>query len=413
MEQTLTQQIQTHVQEPEKLEQMYRESPKQFTAAFNVVYPSIATSSAAQFWRARLHYNKETVLAFGQKTEWILVLVLSLLAGIAAKLPLFWLVGDAQPEWYQQHIGFLVLPFLLAYFAFKQSIPKRQWLSVGTIYLLALAYTEWVPKQPTTQILTSIHLPILMWLLLAFVFRQDGRADRLAYLRLNGNLLLLSGLMLIAGGIITGVTIGLFELLGMKIDNWYVENIIPFGLPMIPILAAYLNENNPNLAGKITPVLANIFGPIVLLILWVYIGSMVFVGKDPYNDREFLLLFNVVLLGVMVIIFFIAAENTTQQLQKWNAWLLTLLATTTIFVNMIAVSAIVFRISEWGISANRIAVLGANLLLLVHLVMICEQLYRQLSDKGIQQLLLNTITNFLPIYAIWAAIVAFVFPLVF
>ena len=413
MEQTLTQQIQAHVQEPEKLEQLYRESPKQFTTAFDAVYPSIATTNAAQFWHARLHYTKESFLAFGQKTEWIWVLVLSLLAGMAARLPLFWLGGDAQPEWYQQHIAFLVLPFLLAYFAYKQSIPKQQWLAVGVIYLLAFAYTEWMPQQPTTQILTSIHLPILMWLLLAFIFRQDGRADRVAYLRLNGNLLLISGLMLIAGGMITGVTIGLFQLLGINFGEWYFQNVLPFGLPAVPILAAYLNENNPNIAGKITPVLANIFGPIVLLILWVYAGSMVFVGKDPYNDREFLLLFNVVLLGVMVIIFFIAAENTTQQLLKWNAWLLTLLATTTIFVNMIAVSAIVFRISEWGISANRLSVLGANLLLLLHLVMICKQLYRQLRDRGAQQSLLQTIVVFLPVYAVWAAIVCFIFPFMF
>jgi uncharacterized membrane protein YozB (DUF420 family) len=413
MQQTLKEQVQAHINNPNKLEELYRASPKQFTAAFDALYPSIATSNVAQFWHARLHYAKESFLAFGQKSERLLVVVLGLLAGIAAKLPFFWLVGDAQPEWYQQHIGFLVFPFLLAYFAYKQSIPQQHWLSVGAIYILAFGFIQWMPKDSTTQMLTSIHLPMLMWLLLAFVFRQDGQTDRLAYLRFNGNLLLLSGLILIAGGMVTGVTVGLFELLGIKIGDWYFQNILPFGLAAVPIIAAYLNENNPSLAGKITPVLANLFGPVVLLILWVYLGSMVFVGKDPYNDREFLLLFNVVLLGVMAIIFFIAAENNTQQLRKWNAWLLTMLATTTIFVNMIAVSAIVFRISEWGISANRLAVLGANLLLLVHLVMICEQLYRQLRDKGAQQSLLQTIVLFLPVYAVWAAIVCFIFPFVF
>ena len=413
METPLTQQIQAHLDQPEKIEQLYREQPKQFTQAFDAVYPQIAETTIAAVWRARLQYTKESMIAFGQKSEWILVFVLSMLAGFAARLPLFWLIGDQQPEWYQQHIGFLVFPFLLVYFAYKQSIPKQQWLLVGGAYLFAFVLNEWVTKNSQTQILSSIHLPILFWLLLAFVFRQDGRADRMAYLRLNGNLLLLSGLILIAGGMVTGVTMGLFELLGIKIGDWYFQNILPFGLPAVPIIAAYLNENNPNLAGKITPVLANLFGPVVLLILWVYLGSMMVVGKDPYNDREFLLLFNVVLLGVMLIIFFIAAENTTQQLQKWNAWLLTLLATTTIFVNMIAVSAIVFRISEWGFSANRLAVFGANALLLIHLIMICEQLYRQLRETGSQQSLLKTVVSFLPVYAVWVAIVCFIFPLVF
>ena len=66
MEQQLTQEIRANIDQPEKLEQLYRDSPKQFSHAFQIVYPSIAQTSAAAFWQARLQYTKESLIAFGQ-----------------------------------------------------------------------------------------------------------------------------------------------------------------------------------------------------------------------------------------------------------------------------------------------------------------------------------------------------------
>ncbi|MEX2568811.1 MAG: hypothetical protein WD431_22910, partial [Cyclobacteriaceae bacterium] len=44
--------------------------------------------------------------------------------------------------------------------------------------------------------------------------------------------------------------------------------------------------------------------------------------------------------------------------QKRELWVLLLLSAVTIIVNGITLSAILFRISEWGITPNRAAVLG-------------------------------------------------------
>src|SRR5690606_32194894 len=93
--------------------------------------------------------------------------------------------------------------------------------------------------------------------------------------------------------------------------------------------------------------------------------------------------------------------------------ILILLSVVTILVNGIALSAILFRISEWGITPNRIAVLGAHLLILIHLVMVTAQLLKLTSKKADIDGVGNQVASYLPVYIIWAIIVTFIFPLIF
>src|SRR4029079_6125545 len=120
-----------------------------------------------------------------------------------------------------------------------------------------------------------------------------------------------------------------------------------FGLAAAPIIGTYLTQTNPQLVGKVSPVIAKIFSPLVLMMLVIYLIAMIYSGKDPYNDREFLLIFNGLLIGVMAIIFFSVAETSTTTKSRTEIWVLLLLSVVTIIVNGIALSAILFRIAEW------------------------------------------------------------------
>jgi hypothetical protein len=94
------------------------------------------------------------------------------------------------------------------------------------------------------------------------------------------------------------------------------------------------------------------------------------------------------------------------------------LALVTIVVNGIALSAIFFRISEWGMTPNRFAVMGANILILINLCIVAFRLSRyssanaEVSDTR-KLSVENAISNFLPVYIAWAAIVIFIFPFLF
>ena len=159
--------------------------------------------------------------------------------------------------------------------------------------------------------------------------------------------------------------------------------------------------------------IAKIFSPLVLVMLLIYLVAMAYSGKDPYNDREFLLIFNVLLIGVMAIIFFSVAETSKAQKSNAEIWILFLLCLITVIVNGIALSAILFRISEWGITPNRMAVLGGNILILINLLLVSVQLFRVLSKKAAISGVGKTIASYLPVYAAWTIVVTFLFPLLF
>ena len=186
-----------------------------------------------------------------------------------------------------------------------------------------------------------------------------------------------------------------------------------FGLPAAPILGTYLTQANPQLVDKVSPVIAKIFSPLVLVMLVIYLVAMVYSGKDPYNDREFLLVFNGLLIGVMAIIFFSVAGSANFAQTKPELWVLFLLSLVTIMVNGIALSAILFRISEWGITPNRAAVLGGNGIILINLILVAVRLYRVLIMKADISGVGKAIAGYLPVYFFWSIIVTFLFPLIF
>ena len=114
----------------------------------------------------------------------------------------------------------------------------------------------------------------------------------------------------------------------------------------------------------------------------------------------------------MVIIFY-AVAGRTNATSRMELWVLLLLSMLTIVVNGIALSAILFRIAEWGITPNRAAVLGANVLILIHLGMVTIQLYLTTFRTNDLSAVGKTLVSYLPVYLIWAVIVSFIFPFIF
>jgi hypothetical protein len=406
--------ILSNLENPEQLERLYRADKPTFKRAFNALYPELRHHSLAEFWNARLNLAKEEI-SWGTNKELVFVIIASLVAGLIAKLPAIFQLNEE--FFYTRNIGFIVFPALSVYFAWKNKLSpdKISILIVATLAgLIFINSFPNTPKSDTLQ-LSCIHLPIFLWSVLGFAFVGDARNNpekRLAYLKYNGDLVVMTTLILIAGAILSGVTIGLFSLIGIMIEKFYLQNIGIFGLAAAPIVGTYLTQTNPQLVGKVSPVIAKIFSPLVLVMQVVYLVAMVYSGKDPYNDREFLLVFNALLIGVMAIIFFSVAETKTAKSQV-EIWILFLLSAVTIIVNGIALSAILFRISQWGLSPNRAAVLGGNVLILINLLLVAVQLFKAVSKKSDISGVGRTISFYLPIYCLWAAIVTFLFPFIF
>ncbi len=401
---------------PERLEQIYRRDKGNFKRVFNELYPEISGNSIAEAWNARLNYFDEKQSRASTNRELIFVIIASLIAIVIAKLPD---ILTIEPDtYYPRNLGFIVFPALAAYFAWKNRLPNKTLTLIYSMTVFSLLFINLLPQNEKSQtfILSCTHLPVVLWTLLGVSFTgsefRQSKA-RLAYLRYIGDLIVMTTLILIAGAILSGITVTLFELIDMDIKLFYLKNIVLSGLASAPIVATYIIRNNQQIVSKVSPIIAKIFSPLVLVMVSAYLIAMIVTGKDPYNDREFLLVFNMLLIGVMAIIFFTVAEATGSGVGRSQVLILFLLSLATIIVNAIALSAIIFRISEWGISPNKIAVLAANTLILINLLIVAYRLFGSLKDISKVESVGDAIAKYIPVYAVWAAIVVFVFPFVF
>lgn len=402
------------INDPGQLEKMYRSNKTLFKKEFALIYPQVTGNPIADTWNERLNFETDSI-NFGGIREVLIIISLALLAGFIAKIPSIFSLDEE--VFYPRNIGFVIFPVLAGYFAWKNNLSKGKIGIVAGVMLTGLIFINSLPKPETdVLILSCIHLILLLWAVTGFSFagtiKREGE-KRLGYLKFNGDLVVMTTLIVIAGGIMSGITIGLFELIGFKIEEVYFQYVGIMGLAASPVVATYLIRTNPQLVGKVSPVIAKIFSPLVLIMLLVFLSAMAFSGKDPYNDREFLIIFNALLVGVMAIIFFSVAESSSGGKGRAERWILLLLSIVTIVVNSIALSAILFRISEWGLSPNRAAVLGANLLILINLVLVTAQLYRVIRGRGSVSDIGESISQYLPVYVIWTIFVTFGFPLIF
>ncbi|MBJ6119033.1 hypothetical protein JAO76_12570 [Pontibacter sp. BT310] len=407
--------IRSHLNDPGQLEKLYRNNKAPFAQEFRAIYPELKGNLLADFWHERLNYESDDI-SWGTGRDLLLVLLASLVAGIVAKLPAFLPIDEE--FFYPRNIGFIVFPLLTAYFAWKNNLKTNRIVLLAATIVVSLVYINLLPGtlETDTLVLACLHLPFLLWGILGVAYTGNeinNHSRRLGYLRFNGDLLVMTALLVIAGVILTGITIALFAIIGIHIEQFYAEYIAVFGAAAIPIVATYLTQTNPHLVNKVSPVIAKIFSPLVLIMLSVYLIATPFSGKDPYNDREFLILFNVLLIGVMALIFFSIADKSGKEQNTTDSWVLLLLAIVTVIVNSIALSAILFRIAEWGLTPNRLAVLGSNVLILLNLLLVTRSLFRSVTKKADVAELGKAIATYLPVYFIWILIVVFLFPVLF
>ncbi len=411
----MREEIKNNLDNPLQLERLYQQNRTTFKREFNLIYPDIRETAAAQTWNARLNFENEKI-SWGTSKELVFVLVISFIAGLIAKIPDF---TEIKPDYfYPRNIGFVVFPILTAYFAWKHKIQTKNILIVSAAFLVSVIYINLLPDDPNsdTLMLACIHLPLFLWTVLGFTFVGDKLNNyqrRLDFLRYNADLVVMTTIILIAGGLLSAITFGLFELIGIRIEDFYFHYVAIWGLAAAPIIGTYLVQTNPQLVNKVSPVIAKIFTPLALVTLVVYLVALIFTGKDPYNDREFLLIFNALLIGVMALIFFSIAEASNNADNKIGTFVLLGLSIVTVIINGIALSAILFRISEWGFTPNRLAILGGNILILANLLVVTYRLFKTIKDKNEIEKVENSIASFLPIYCLWTIFVTFIVPVLF
>ncbi|MFH0761421.1 MAG: DUF4153 domain-containing protein [Bacteroidota bacterium] len=411
----MKQQIIESINDPDQLENLYREDPKNFEKCFSEISGEYDTS-LVRFWTIRLAPERTTARTGSQLRGLVEMLAIAAFTAILVLIPALF-KGVDREFFYLRDIALIAFNGLIIYsFRLNPVSGLKNVMLYGAVLIATGLYINLLPTGPGDSILIAgLHVPLMLWCFfgLAYVqFNYRSLSGRMDFIRFTGELVIMSGLILLAGGVLTVVTLGLFDVIGMDIEQFYTGFIAVPGAVAAPIIAYYLIKTYPGITSKIAPVIARIFTPVVLVTLTVYLISLLFSTGSILENRELLIIFNVMLLGVLALILFSISGINKGTAGKNTLLALFLLSVMAIVINSIALIAIISRISE-GLTPNRTVVLLTNILVFLNLILIAIRLYLSRFKGAPVELIEKSVARYLAVYAGWTVIAIFILPVAF
>lgn len=402
--------------DPHELERMFRKDSEAFKRDFEEAWEQNPNSQILSIWYERLYYSETENLEKTSrlKRDFLVMGVLAIMAGTSTRILFHFIEQNTIAP---INLIFGIIPFITAFFVYKSGPRKNVIFTIVFLFLISAVYLNMLPlEEKDSIILAYLHFPVFLWVVAGIAFTGDEysvRGKRLAYLKFNGEFCILYASMAISGMLLSMITMQLFIIIGMDIEDFYFKNIVLFGAAALAVVASYLVSRDLKLAKNIAPYLAKIFSPLVLITLLAYLVTVIWAGKNPFLDRDFLLVFNGILLLVLIVTIFSITESGAKEKRNISDYVNLALILLALIIDGVALSAIVFRLSSYGISPNRLAVLGVNLLIFANLIWIMGSYAGFLRNKTGTEAIQDSITKYLPIYGLWAAFVTFAFPLIF
>jgi hypothetical protein len=352
------------------------------------------------------------------RTDSVVVIALAVAAAALVKLPvLFGIDLDHNEGFYSRNLSFFVLPLLTGYFAWKRrlSISTVGWLAAAFVTAGIFANVYPFVPQGHTEVLTALHLPIALWLLVGVAYaggrwRQvEGRMD---FIRFSGELLIYYVLIALGGGVFMAFMAMLFKAIGIDAEPFF-EWVVPCGAAGAVLVASWLVEAKQSVIENMAPVLTRLFTPLFTILLLTFLGTVLWTGRGIDISRDVLIGFDLLLVVVLGLLLYSVSARDPQSPPGAFDVLQVVLVISALLADAVALCAIAARISEFGFSPNRVAALGENLILLVNLAWAAVLYIRFLRGRGSFASAERWLTNYVPVYFVWAAIVVIVFPPVF
>jgi len=362
---------------------------------------------------------KKCIMEKTEKNKILILILSAVLVAALIRIPQLFGFDAGASFFYEKNAALIVFLGIALYVILTaETLRKNHLIATLIFYAVCTVYINLLHANINKDVmqLVYLHLPLLLWCFYGLVFIGFDRKDkgkRMAYIQYNGKMAILGAVLMIAGFILSAVTMGLFSAIDMNIENFYMEYIAMTGVAIAPIAVTYIIEKYPRITHKIIPLVANIFSPLVTIIQIVFLTVMFVTAKSPFNDREFLMVINALLAVVTALVVFSITGTAAEKTQRFLPVMLFALTAVTLITNLVALSAIIYRLGEFGLTPNRTAVLGINLLIFVHLVLMAIDLFRTVSGKREIQRVERTTARYLPVYALWTLIVVFLFPWIF
>jgi hypothetical protein len=353
------------------------------------------------------------------RTDLGVMLACAVAAALAIKVPaLFGFDLEHDAFFYSRNLSLFALAPLAAYFVWRRRPP----LSVAG--LLALLFTIGavaanvypLAEDADTAVLTGLHLPIALWLVVGFAYvGGDWRSDRrrMDFIRFTGEWFIYFVLLGLGGGVLIGVTVGAFEAIGINTEALVTQWLLPCGATAAVVVSAWLVEAKQSVIENMAPALTRVFTPLFVATLLAFLGAAIWTNTWIDVKREPLIIFDFLLVVVLgLLLYTISAREPAARPGIFDRLQLILIVSALI-TDILVLIAITSRISEFGFSPNKSAALGENVILLTNLAWSVWLFLGLIRGTVPFAHLERWQTNYLVVYAVWAWTVVFAFPPLF
>jgi hypothetical protein len=164
---------------------------------------------------------------------------------------------------------------------------------------------------------------------------------------------------------------------------------------------------------NMAPMLTRLFTPMFATMLIIFLGTLLWTGRGVEVTRPVLIAFDLLLAVVIGLLLYSASARDPQSPHNTFDVVQVVLLVSALLADGVALWAIAGRITESGFSPNRVAALGENVILLVNLAWSAVLYIRFLAGRESFSILEQWQTDYVPVYAGWAAMVVIFFPPLF
>jgi hypothetical protein len=294
-------------------------------------------------------------------------------------------------------------------------------------YVLLIFPSIW-PRVFQEQYLSLMvmHLALLAWTgagVVALAGRFDA-GNRFAFLVKSLEAFVVAGLFAIAGGLFTAITFGLFQALDIQPPDVVMRMFLAGGAGLIVILAVALvydpavepaQQSFDEGLSKLVALLMRLLLPLAVIVLIVYLGFIPFNFREPFENRDVLVIFNAMLFAVIALLVGatpVVESDLDARAQTWLRHGVVALSVLALLIGVYALAAIMYRTSIDRLTPNRLTFIGWNVINIGLLAWLLIGQWRSGRERWLPAVHAALAGGAIA-YAIWTAVVILALPWLF
>jgi len=331
---------------------------------------------------------------------------------------LFGLTFEQDASFYGPNFSLFALPWLAGYLAWRRRAGRRLIAILVALFALgAVAANVYsLAEDSQSVVLTSIHLPIALWLVVGLAYvADDWRSSRrrMDFIRFTGECFIYYVLIALSGGVLMAFMFGTFEAIGVAPEEFISQWLMPCGAVAAMVVAGWLVEVKQGVVENIAPVLTRLFTPLFTAALLAFLVTVFWTSHGIDVEREALILFDLLLVVVLgLLLYSLSARDPLAPPGLFDR-LQVALVVSALAIDVLVLLEVTGRITEYGTTPNKVAALGENVILLANLAWSAWLMVKFLRRRTPFADLERWQTNYLPVYAAWAWAVVLVLPPLF